>query len=237
MKKVISIYVICCFVLLSCAKQQTEEVVTKEVGIREVIYLYHVRDLTPPPRGRDCGWFFKRIARFKQDTIFVSDFYFDSHSVDERPFRAVYIRDGLNLYRLNSDREQKLFFTMKNNDGIIWERRTPIDTINWIFPPSKPMDVMPNYIHHFMGTEVLLNRNNEPVEVYKFLVRHWWLWPFRGITPFDGTFEPDDFFYFYTKDFLLYKTKHAGPHLGEEPLEIRRIGRIEDIFGFPPLSR
>jgi len=226
MKAITCFYIICFFVLTSCDKQQFKE--------KEIVYLYYYYNKMDLGRIEcPCDGYYKQRAIFKQDTIFTFGHRYDKYFMASDFIRKeVYIKDGLDLYRLNLKGEKKLFFTIKNNDKIFFER-WPVDSA-YDFDGPIPGGPQLGYQHRYIGLDTLVNRSKDSVEVYKFLVcRVWYNWDECCNDINDTICQVATYLYYYTKDFLLYKTEYLGDDW-EAAWVVERLSNVPFCSKEPP---
>ena len=197
------------------------------VGQKEVISLVYYHDIPCTECGEsEYGGYYKQVVRYKQDTIFVFSSYYDEQFIINNPIRKeVYIRDGADLYRLNLKGEKKMFFTIKNDSCVFFERKSP-DT------PNESRDLLPGYQHRYRGIAKIVNNQKDTIETYKFFVSRVW-YNYERPTPKkdDPEYYGNEYFYYYTKDFVLHKIEYLGKEKGAgEHWESENLGTIEDIF-------
>lgn len=206
---------ICLFMQVACIEE------------KEVVSLVYYHDIPCTECGeREYSGYYKQVVRYKQDTIFVFSSYYDKQFIVKNYIRKeVYIRDGADLYRLNLKGEKKMYFTIKNDSSVFFERKSP-DT------PNEPRDLFPGYQHRYKGMSKIINNQKDTIETHKFFVsRVWYDWERSAPELGEYKYYDNEYFYYYTKDFALYKIEYLGKEKGAgEHLECENLGTIEEIF-------
>jgi hypothetical protein len=203
MKVIISFSIVLLF--LSCAETKKQ--------YSEFFYLYYkysTEENYEKNGESHVEYFNGKFIKLIGDSIIINSYFFDLKFKSKSCFSFKYITHGKNLYRVNSSGEKKLFLTTENNYNVFYQIVYK-EFGNKQASENEEEEILGGSNYRFISEIKYKNETTEDSMVlYKFFVR------FSRIESTDTTyFGETDYYYYYDKDFILYKKEYLGPLLYE----------------------
>lgn len=208
------VYIIVVLILVSCIDCQSSDIRTT--------YIYHVYNKRSI-KSKTCNhnYYYKKTTENQEDSIIVHSIYYNRKFKIMERRKDIFFKDSFNLYKVNLYGETKPYFTIKNHNNIFFEGKSIND--------EGPKDIFLAYNHRYIETTKLFSAKNDSIEVYKFRVGRSWIEDTRDNI---NEFLDNEYYYYYTKDFSLYKIEYLGRAAYDSwDWEEERLGTIEEVFG------
>lgn len=180
--------------------------------------------------------YFTEKIYITEDTIKISRYYHDENFMVKNKENIIYIKDFTNLYRIDNCGDKRLFFTIDNNENVLFNVKYIMQDDDFSKLTEEELYEIAEesftpiygYNHQYLKDTTLISTKGDFVRVHKFFVNRSYYKDIRSA--YDGFLDTDYYFY-YTEDFLLYKTEYLGRDTYHNlNIEILRLGNILDVF-------